>query len=104
MVAFVVGAAMGAPGSPAKDAANRFAEAWAAGSFAAMYRELNAASRGSVDLNDFVLAYREASRTATLRSLEVVIGTGTTVPSLSSGSAAVPASSERRVAVRLASR
>ena len=71
LVAFVVGAAMGAPGSPAKDAANRFAEAWAAGSFAAMYRELNAASRGSIDLNDFVVAYREASRTATLRSLEV---------------------------------
>jgi len=70
VVAFVVGAAMGAPGSPAKDAANRFAEAWAAGSFAAMYRELNAASRGAIDINDFAIAYREASRTATLRSLE----------------------------------
>lgn len=70
LIAFVVGAAMGAPGSPAKDAANRFAEAWAAGSFAAMYRELNQASHGRVSLDQFTLAYREAARTATLRSLE----------------------------------
>jgi cell division protein FtsI/penicillin-binding protein 2 len=70
IVAFVFGAAAGAPGSPAKDAANRFAEAWAAGSFATMYKELNPASKGAIELNDFVIAYREADQIATLRSLE----------------------------------
>lgn len=68
-IAFVFGAAAGAPGSPAKDAANRFAESWAVGDFAAMYRELNPASRAAIDLNDFVVAYREAAQVATLRSL-----------------------------------
>jgi cell division protein FtsI/penicillin-binding protein 2 len=71
LVAFVIGAAMGAPGSPEKDAANRFAAAWEAGEFAAMYGELNEASRAKTDVNDFAVAYREAARTATLRSVEV---------------------------------
>jgi cell division protein FtsI/penicillin-binding protein 2 len=70
VVAFVVGASAGAPGSPEKDAANRFAQAWAAGEFAAMYKELNPASKASIELNDFVIAYREAEETATLRELE----------------------------------
>jgi peptidoglycan glycosyltransferase len=71
IVAFVVGASAGAPGSPEKEAADRFARAWAAEEFAAMYRELNPASRDKIELNDFVLAYREAAEVATLRSLEV---------------------------------
>jgi penicillin-binding protein A len=70
VVAFAFGAAAGAPGSPEKDAANRFAEAWAAAEFAAMYKELNPASQASIELNDFVLAYREAEQVATLRSLQ----------------------------------
>jgi penicillin-binding protein A len=70
IVAFVFGAAAGAPGSPEKDAAGRFAAAWASGHYAAMYRELNPASKASIELNDFVLAYREADQIATLRSLE----------------------------------
>jgi peptidoglycan glycosyltransferase len=70
VVAFVFGAAAGAPGSPEKDTANRFAEAWAADEFAAMYKELNPASQASIELNDFVVAYREAEQVATLRSLE----------------------------------
>jgi len=70
LVAFVIGAAMGVPGSPQKDAANRFAEAWQASEFAAMYQELNDASRATIDVNDFAIAYREAARTATLRSIE----------------------------------
>ena len=44
-VAFVVGAVHGAPGSPEKDAAERFAEAWEEKDFGAMYRELNPASQ-----------------------------------------------------------
>jgi cell division protein FtsI/penicillin-binding protein 2 len=70
VVAFVVGAAAGAPGSPQKEAASRFAEAWAVGNFAAMYRELNPASKAAIDVNAFAIAYREADQVATLRSLE----------------------------------
>jgi penicillin-binding protein A len=70
VAAFVVGARVGAPGSPEKDAAGRFAEAWAAGNFGAMYRELNPASKARVGRGEFASAYREAERVATLRSLE----------------------------------
>lgn len=69
-VAFVVGAIQGAPGSPEKDAAGRFADAWEEKNFAAMYRELNPASQSAISINDFVLAYRDAAGVATLRTLE----------------------------------
>jgi cell division protein FtsI/penicillin-binding protein 2 len=68
-VAFVFGAAAGAPGSPEKEAAERFATSWAAGNFAAMYAELNPASQAAIEVNDFAIAYREARQLATLRSL-----------------------------------
>jgi len=70
IIAFVLGAAAGAPGSPEKDAANRFASAWAAGDYGAMYEELNDASQASTSLQQFIDAYREAAQTATVRSLE----------------------------------
>jgi penicillin-binding protein A len=70
IVAFVAGAATGAPGSPERDAASRFAEAWARKEFAAMHRELNVASRRAISVGDFVAAYRDAAETATLRSLD----------------------------------
>jgi peptidoglycan glycosyltransferase len=70
IVAFAWGASAGAPGSPERDAADRFAEAWAEEDFAAMYRELNPASKAKIELNDFVIAYREADQLATLRALE----------------------------------
>ncbi len=69
VVAFVVGAAIGAPGSPEKEAADRFTSAWAEDDFAAMYGELNPASQAAIEINDFVLAYRDAEQVATLRSL-----------------------------------
>jgi peptidoglycan glycosyltransferase len=69
-VAFVVGAATGAPGSPEKEAANRFAQDWAAGNFAAMYGELNPASQAATSVNDFATAYKEAEQVATLKSLQ----------------------------------
>jgi peptidoglycan glycosyltransferase len=71
LVAFIVGANAAASGSPEQEAAERFAQAWQDDEFAAMYRELNPASRASIELNDFVLSYREAEEVATLRSLEV---------------------------------
>jgi peptidoglycan glycosyltransferase len=70
VVAFAFGAAAGAPGSPEKEAADRFATAWASDNFASMYKELNPASQASIELNDFVIAYREADRVSTLRRLE----------------------------------
>jgi cell division protein FtsI/penicillin-binding protein 2 len=70
LVAFVFGALAGAPGSPEKDAAERYAEAWEANEFAAMYRELNEASKRAISINDFVIAHRDAEGVATLRSLE----------------------------------
>ena len=70
-MAFVIGASAGAPGSPEKEAAERFARAWAHKDFAAMYGELNEASRRGVGEDEFAKAYREAVEIATLRQLDV---------------------------------
>jgi cell division protein FtsI/penicillin-binding protein 2 len=69
-VAFVLGASSGAPGSPERDAAQRFAEAWTRKDFAAMYRELNEGSRRTTSAVEFAKAYRDAAEVATLRTLE----------------------------------
>jgi len=70
LIAFIAGASSGAPGSPEKEAAQRFTEAWARRDFAAMYEELNDASREAVGARQFAKAYREAAEAATLRSLD----------------------------------
>jgi penicillin-binding protein A len=70
LVAFVVGVTAGSPGSPEKDAASRFAKAWAAKNFKAMYAELNEASQARVSLKQFEAAYREAQETATVRGVD----------------------------------
>ncbi|HWB70122.1 MAG TPA: penicillin-binding transpeptidase domain-containing protein [Solirubrobacterales bacterium] len=70
LVSFVVGAAVGAPGSPEKDLAKRFAEAWERHDFAGMYRQLNPASQKAIDVSDFAKAYLEAEGTSTLHSLD----------------------------------
>jgi peptidoglycan glycosyltransferase len=69
VVAFVVGAAMGVPGSPEKDAANRFAEAWQHKNYAAMYAELNDASKQSISAKQFAADYHEAQQIATERGV-----------------------------------
>jgi cell division protein FtsI/penicillin-binding protein 2 len=71
VVAFVVGAAMGVPGTPEKDAANRFAEAWQHKNFAAMYAELNDASKQSISAKQFAADYHEARQIATERGVTV---------------------------------
>src|SRR5262249_37709002 len=68
-VAFILGAVAGTPGSPGKEAAERFTKAWERKEYAAMYRELNDASRRRIDPSEFAAAYREARDVATLRSL-----------------------------------
>lgn len=69
LIAFIVGARAGTPGSPDKEAAQRYVEAWESEDFGAMYRELNPTSRQTIELNDFVIAYRDAAEEATLRTL-----------------------------------
>jgi penicillin-binding protein A len=71
IVSFVVGAATGKPGSPEKEAAERFAEAWTRKDFATMHRELNDASRRAIGAEELATAYREAAEVATLRTLAV---------------------------------
>ncbi len=77
-VSFVWGASAGTPVSPKKEASERYAQAWARGDFAAMYRELSPASRHAITVNDFATAYREAGEVATLRSLQPGSAQGTT--------------------------
>ena len=85
LVAFVVGISAGSPGSPEKDAAGRFAAAWAAKNFKAMYAELNEASRARESRRDFEAAYREAQETATVRGIDA----GSAADSQSTGGAKV---------------
>jgi Penicillin binding protein transpeptidase domain/NTF2-like N-terminal transpeptidase domain len=68
--AFVAGAVT-ASGSPERDAAERFAEAWAAGDYDAMYTELSDAAGGETSRKAFERAYSRAERTATISSVEV---------------------------------
>jgi cell division protein FtsI/penicillin-binding protein 2 len=70
LVSFVVGASAGAPGSPEKDAAKRFTEAWSQRDYAGMYAELNLPSQEAVTATDFAKAYIDAEAIATLRSIE----------------------------------
>jgi hypothetical protein len=85
LVAFIVGITAGKSGSPEKDAAGRFAHAWAEKNFKGMYAELNEASQGRVSLKNFEAAYREAAETATVRGIDAgspggaESGSGTTV-------------------------
>jgi len=67
--AFLLGAIAGVPGSPEKDAAQRFTDAWSRKDFAAMYAELSESARREIGAERFVQAYREAAEVATLRSL-----------------------------------
>jgi cell division protein FtsI/penicillin-binding protein 2 len=71
VASFAAGAAVGAPGSPQRDAAERFTEAWARKDFAAMYRELSPDARRSTPEADFVTAYRESAEVGTLRALDI---------------------------------
>ena len=70
LLAFILGISKGASGSPEREAADRFAQAWAGKNFKAMYAEVNEASRARVDREEFEAAYRDAQETATLRALE----------------------------------
>jgi cell division protein FtsI/penicillin-binding protein 2 len=70
LLAFIFGATAGSPGSPEKDAANRFVEAWETRNFRGMYGELNEASKAAVGRKAFEAAYRETEQVATVRTIE----------------------------------
>jgi hypothetical protein len=87
LIAFVIGATTGSPGSPEKEAADRFAAAWEVKDLKGMYGELNEASKARIDRKDFESAYREAQQVATARLIEAGsagdvedTGAGKTVP------------------------
>jgi penicillin-binding protein A len=67
--AFIIGAIAGTPGSPEKEAASRFGEAWSARNYQAMYRELNDDSKAQTSRDAFAAAYRDAATISTLRGL-----------------------------------
>ena len=69
-VAFIAGASTGSRPSPAKEAAERYVEAWAKQDFAALRAELNPESQRRVSLDDLTTAYQQAQETATLRSID----------------------------------
>jgi cell division protein FtsI/penicillin-binding protein 2 len=70
LIAFVVGVSKGSSGSPETEAAERFAQAWEAKSFKAMYAELNEASRARASREEFEAAYRDAQEVATARAVD----------------------------------
>ena len=70
-VAFAIGVIVGANGGGSSSAslAGRFVAAWSHGDYAAMYAEIDAASRHSLSADQFASDYREAMRTATATSV-----------------------------------
>jgi cell division protein FtsI/penicillin-binding protein 2 len=71
-LALVVGYVVGRdPDRGARETAERYAAAWAANDYRAMYELLDERSRRSIDLAAFQLAYRDAASTATTRSLTI---------------------------------
>jgi peptidoglycan glycosyltransferase len=72
-VAFAIGAIVGASGgeSAGDSLAQRFVAAWARNDYAAMYADIDSASRRAVNADEFASAYHEALRTATATSLRV---------------------------------
>jgi hypothetical protein len=73
LVAFAVGAIVGGnSGGSASDAlAARFVAAWSRGDYAAMYADVDAATKRSVMPDGFAAAYAESKRTATATRLDV---------------------------------
>jgi penicillin-binding protein A len=69
IAAFIIGAILGS-GSPAADAAARFADAWARQDFSAMHAELTDDTARRYPMKRFTKLYEEAETTATLSSVE----------------------------------
>jgi cell division protein FtsI/penicillin-binding protein 2 len=70
VLAFIFGAARGGSQPPARDAADRFARAWARGAYAEMYAELSDQARRRTSARQFGEAYAAAAQTATIDRIE----------------------------------
>ncbi|MEZ0294739.1 MAG: penicillin-binding transpeptidase domain-containing protein [Solirubrobacteraceae bacterium] len=93
VAAFAVGIAVGAgSGNPRQDVAQRFADAWSRGDYAAMYALLTPEAQQRVPLERFAAAYRDAARTSTLD--RVVAGTAAEP---ADGSVSVPVQMRTRI-------
>ena len=69
LVAFIAGVILGCPGSPNRDAAERYVAAWSEGDYKAMHDELSTASREAIKLDHFEQRYAESEAMATMTSL-----------------------------------
>jgi len=70
LVAFIVGVVEGCPGSPNRDLAENYAEAWAANDYAKMHSLLSTKSQEAIPLDRFQKRYERSEDTATLESLD----------------------------------
>ncbi len=70
LIAFIFGLSKGSADSPERDAANRYAEAYAAKDYKAMYAELNDESKSQMTLDELTKAYNDAATVSTLRTIE----------------------------------
>lgn len=64
------GISCGVQGSPEKDAAGRYAEAWTNQNFKAMYAELNDVSKKEISEADLEKSYKAAQTVATVRTID----------------------------------
>ena len=68
-IAFIAGVVTGCPGSPNRDAAERYVEAWSKGDYSGMHAELSTTSREAIPLERFITRYGESEAIATLDSI-----------------------------------
>ena len=69
-ISFLAGVITGCPGSPNRDAAERFVEAWGAGNYSEMHSELSSASREAIPLERFIARFGESEAFGTVETLE----------------------------------
>ncbi|HMT05245.1 MAG TPA: penicillin-binding transpeptidase domain-containing protein [Solirubrobacterales bacterium] len=71
LLAFIFGAIKGCPGSPNRDAASDYAEAWQDHDYERMYGMLSTKSQQGIPLDRFTARYEEAEAIATLQTMEI---------------------------------
>jgi cell division protein FtsI/penicillin-binding protein 2 len=70
VVSFVVGMVSGCPGTPNRDAAERYLEAWQAGDYTKMHAELSSVSQEAIPIERFQQRYEQAEAMATLQGID----------------------------------
>lgn len=70
LFAFILGAIQGCPGSPNRNAAESYVEAWQNSDYEAMYGMLSTKSQEGISLERFIVRYGESEAEATLEGIE----------------------------------